>query len=197
MDNESQTPGELLFNVIFNVGSPIIRLSKFRLLVNRVLLQQSKNSWFEIARYLVRTDTTVLPSLEFLFKYLFLNPQCCLFQIFLCTEQLLLPKAEDNSDCQSSILLPLLLTFTILCPGNLFALTSFIPSARHHPSFLLLLCWIWSALWHRPLLSLHWISWTQGGQPPTQESNPPSSLLPILLEGFSQDKIQQESNRMG
>ena len=58
---------------------------------------------------------------------------------------------------------------------------------------LLLLCWIWSALWHRRLLSLHWISWTRW-QPPTQETTLPS-LLPILSEGFSQDKMQQESKR--
>ena len=118
------------------------------------------------------------------------------FQIFLGTQQLLLLQAGDNSACQStSILLRVFSGFPTSYPGDLFAFTGFLHSARgHHPSFLLLLL-LWSPLWHRRLLSLHWISWTRW-QPPTQETTLPS-LLPILSERFSKDKMQQESRKEG
>ena len=167
-----------------------IRLSKSRLLVNQFLIQQSKNSWFETGRYLARMDRTVLA-----------NPSQStvrVFQIFLGTQQLLLLQAGDNSACQStSILLRVFSGFPTSYPGDLFAFTGFLHSARGlHPSFLLLLL-LWSPLWHRRLLSLHWISWTRW-QPPTQETtlpSPPSS--PYSRNAFHKTKCNKSPEKKG
>ena len=59
---------------------------------------------------------------------LFLNISLSIQCLFLCTVQLLLLKA----DCQSFILLRVFSSFPTSCPGNLFALTSFLSSKRHH-----------------------------------------------------------------
>ena len=120
------------------------------------------------------------------------------FQIFLGTQQLLLLQAGDNSACQStSILLRVFSGFPTSYPGDLFAFTGFLHSARgHHPPFLLLLL-LWSPLWHRRLLSLHWISWTRW-QPPTQETTLPSPRSsPYSRNAFHKTKCNKSPEKKG
>ena len=102
---------------------------------------QSKNRWFEIAGYLVRTDTQQCSLIWGFFLNIpfSISNICSKYSSALNNCHLL-----NNSDCQSPILPPILLSFPISYPGSLFALTSLLSSTWHHPSSLPLLCLICS-----------------------------------------------------
>ena len=135
---------------------------------------QSKNRWFEIAGYLVRTDTQQCSLIwSFFLNIPFsISNICSKYSSALNNCHLL-----NNSDCQSPILPPILLSFPISYPGSFFALTSLLSSTWHHPLPLPLLCLICSLASPPTLSTLDQLD--KGGslqlRSPLLPSSPPSS----------------------